>query len=177
MDIVTIEKDSKEHKKMRMLAIRKLVKDHITGKEKGNVPYLAKLELDKEDNTRLVIALQDLVDDERGRHARARGHIVQLRGMVEELKTGCVQISNAAYESSQRLKHAAQRILDQSDTIAKLQAKIIDKDRQLDALLDLVAEQRNPPMQATAPATPATMGESNRVFDRHGNQWTAKERG
>lgn len=146
--------ETKTQKVNAMLALRKMVKDHITGKNKSNVPYLAKLDLSPADNTRMVIALQDLVDDERARHTRARGHIVQLRHMVEELKTGCVQISNAAYESSQRLKHAAQRILDQNDTIADLQAKLKTKDDVINGLMLMKWEQETA-AKAVAPTMTA----------------------
>ena len=175
MDIVTIEQGSKEHKKMRMLAIRKLVKDHITGKEQGNVPYLAKLELDKDDNTRMIIALQDMVDDERARHTRARKHIVQLRAMAEQLKISCVQISNAAYDSAQRLKAASQRILDQNQTIADLQEKVKAKDAVINGLMHMQWER-----EAAAKATAPTMGEAIAAAPQRG-QWQAvpvtKERG
>ena len=161
MDIETEIKETemytKEYNKICMLAIRKMVKDHITGKNKGNVPYLAKLDLSLADNTRMVIALQDMVDDERARHSRARRHIVELCGMVEQLKTGCAQISNAAYESGQRLKHASQRILDQNATITDLQAKLKTKDEVINGLMQMKWEQE---AVAKAPA-PVTMGESN----------------
>jgi chromosome segregation ATPase len=150
--------ETKEQKINAMLAIRKLVKDHITGKEKSNVPYLAKLELDKEDNTRLVIALQDMVDDERGRHARARGHIVKLKDIMEKLKVSYAQITNAAHDLDNRLEEAINQIRKLQHQLAKAQAQLIDKDRQIQTLLELAIGDRNPPIQETAPAT---MGNSN----------------
>ena len=167
--------ETKTQKVNAMLAIRKMVKDHITGKNKGNVPYLAKLDLSPADNTRMVIALQDLVDDERGRHARARKHIVELSGMIEQLKTSCVQISNAAYDSAQRLKAASQRILDQNVTIADLHAKLKTKDDVINGLMQMKWEQ-----EAAAKALAPTMGEAMAAAPQRG-QWQAvgnpKERG
>ena len=167
--------ETKEQKVNAMLAIRKMVKDHITGKNKGNVPYLAKLDLSPADNVRMVIALQDLVDKERGKRLAAQGHIVELIGIKEQLMEQCIQISEASLEQSRRLSHATQTITGLNEQAARQEARIRDQDRQIKALLKALGGQDEP---VSYPATPMTdMGSSNRASDRHGNSWALKERG
>jgi len=75
--------ETKEIKKMKMLAMRKLVQDHVVGGKKNNIQHLSQLNLDKADNTRLVISLQDLADKLLGKKRRAESYIAHLRQVIE----------------------------------------------------------------------------------------------
>lgn len=172
-EIKETEMYTKEYKKIQMLAIRKMVKDHITSKNKGNVPYLAKLDLSPADNTRMIIALQDMVDDERARHSRARKHIVKLIELKNKLMVKCVEISNAIYELNQRLKQFSEQLMDQDHQIADLQAKLKTKDEVINGLMQMKWEQE---AVAKAPAS-VTIGESNRNSGRWQAVPVTQERG
>ena len=77
--------DSKEEKKMKMLAMRMLVRDHLTGKNPGNVKHLGELQLDGEDQVRLVISLQDFADKIMGKLKRATGHLANASETINYL--------------------------------------------------------------------------------------------
>ena len=71
--------------RVRMKEIRSLVKDHVTGKNKANVDYLGQLQLNPEDMTRMVIALQDMVTKERGKHIRCRDHLLEAADTIQDM--------------------------------------------------------------------------------------------
>jgi len=77
--------DTKEIKKMKMLAMRMLVRDHLTGKNPGNVKHLGELQLHSEENTRLVISLQDFADRVLGKLKRATGHLANASETIDYL--------------------------------------------------------------------------------------------
>ena len=155
--------ETKTQKVNAMLAMRKLVKDHVTGKNRGNVKHLGELKLDDKDNTRLIISLQDLADDERGRRIRAQKHIISLIQIKNDLKDRCIEISNAAYESGKRLQDAIAHIRAGDDQIAKLNALLAEKDQQINALVMMIGKAGTPaPMPVTNQAVGGAQVQSNR---------------
>lgn len=152
--------ETKEQKVNAMLAIRKMVKDHISGKNKGNVPYLAKLDLTPADTTRMIVALQDLVDDERGRRLRAQGHIVKLIDVKEQLMDKCIDISEASLEQSQRLSHATQTIIGLNEQASRQEGRIVELQAMVDVLRRMVHDANNRP---SGRPMMGSMGECNQA--------------
>lgn len=77
-----MSEETKEIKKMKMEAMRHMVKAHIFKGERGNVKHLGELDLDKPDNVRLIISLQDLVENILGKKRKAEARIAHLQQLV-----------------------------------------------------------------------------------------------
>lgn len=80
-----MSEETKEIKKMKMEAMRMLVKNHIFKGERGNVKHLGELDLDKADNVRLILSLQDLADKIMGKLKRATDHLANASETINYL--------------------------------------------------------------------------------------------
>lgn len=123
--------ETKEIKKMKMLAMRKLVQDHVVGGKKNNIQHLGQLDLDKADNTRLVISLQDLADKLLGKKRRAESYIAHLRQVIEAYGGAIAEYGGEIVQLRQRLKSAQgqiedqnQQLISQADDISKLHRQL-----------------------------------------------------
>lgn len=92
--------------RVRMKEIRSLVKDHVTGKNKANVDYLGQLQLEPEDMTRMVIALQDMVTKERAKHVRCRDHLLEADDTIQNMGHIIAQLTIDSIQMQQLLTRA-----------------------------------------------------------------------
>lgn len=77
-----MSEETKEIKKMKMEAMRHMVKAHIFKGERSNMKHLGELDLDKADNVRLIISLQDLTENILGKKRKAEARIAHLQEVV-----------------------------------------------------------------------------------------------
>lgn len=132
--------DSKEIKVMKMLAMRKLVRDHMTGKNPGNVKHLGELDLDKEDNTRLVISLQDFAEKLMGKLKRASQHLAAASETIDfYLGEDRRHIQQDRYYQ-EKLEMQARQIRDMTQASRNQDEEISRLRRQLEVFKELYEE-------------------------------------
>lgn len=94
MALVSETAESSSYKRQRMLDVRRMVAKAV--KQGRRVDQLG---LTGTDIARSQIALQDLLDREKERHARARSHIVDQKEIIEIITVMSMLISESATES------------------------------------------------------------------------------
>lgn len=131
--------ETKEVKKARMLAMRKLVKDTAKGKPlPDNAKYLAQLALSPEDNTRLIIALQDALDKEIRKRRQAEKHIVLSKTSVKNARIELGNLSVAVHQINQNQNALREQVMMMRKANQELMAKDSAKDREIAALRTLL---------------------------------------
>lgn len=137
--------ETKEQKKARMLAMRKLVKDTAKGKSlPDNAKYLAQLALSPEDNTRLVIALQDALDKEIRKRRQAEKHIMMSKAAIKNARTELGSLSVAIHQISQNQNALREQVLTMRKANQELMVKDSAKDREITALRTLMGLPQKP---------------------------------
>ena len=132
--------ETKEIKVQKMLAMRKFVRDHVFGIEKGNVEYLAQLDLDKADNTRLVISLQDLLDRTIQKKRRAEEHISSLVGMLEAYAESMMSLTDQLIKIRRENQHFKEVLKKRDIQISEMENKLQQTERQLSVFKELFVQ-------------------------------------
>lgn len=152
--------DSKEIKVMRMLAMRKLVRDHLTGKNPGNVKHLGELDLDKADNTRLVISLQDFAEKIMGKLKRASQHLAAASETIDFLVRENRVLNDQARTDSYLKEQQARQIKDLTEASRNQDQEISRLRRQLEVFKELYKEAETfKDSQSKVPAPDVSYGE------------------
>ena len=153
--------DTKEIKVQKMLAMRKFVRDHVFGIEKGNIDHLGQLDLDKEDNTRLVISLQDLLDRILKKKRRAEQYIAELTNMLNTHGDYSIHIGNLIVQARRETQHLKEKLKKRDTQISELEKKLEKTERQLTVFKELFVDQQNqavstPPVKEESTVNAAT---------------------
>lgn len=123
--------DSKENKKMRMLAMRKLVRDHVVFGKKNNIQHLGQLDLEKSDNIRLIISLQDLSDTLLNKKRRAEAHIAHMVSVIETYGKCVTEYGSEIVNLRRRLRDMSSILSAKDKQITSLEEQLDKANRQL----------------------------------------------
>jgi hypothetical protein len=135
-----MSEETKEIKKMKMEAMRMLVRDHLTGKNSGNVKHLGELQLDSEENTRLVISLQDFADRVLGKLKRATGHMASASETIDYLDHTARQQQQTIEVMGYRQEALVRQNKDLNETNRIQGEKLESAERQLAVFKELFVE-------------------------------------
>ena len=122
-----MSEETKEIKKMKMEAMRHMVKAHIFKGERGNVKHLGELDLDKPDNIRLIISLQDLAENILGKKRKAEARIAHLQQVV-------AAYAGAVAEYGHDLIHTRRHVKSLQVQLEARDKQIADLEKQLDKI-------------------------------------------
>lgn len=153
--------DSKENKKMRMLAMRKLVRDHVVFGKKNNIQHLGQLDLDKPDNVRLIISLQDLAENILGKKRKAEARIAHLQQVVAAYAGAVAEYGGDLVRTRHHVKSLQAQLEARDKHIAGLEKELYSAKRQLGVFKEMFIDNSqnqksaNIPIKAETPATKA----------------------
>ena len=156
-----MSEETKEIKKMKMEAMRMLVKNHIFKGERGNVKHLGELDLDKADNVRLIISLQDLAENILGRKRKAEARISHLQEVIRAYAGGVSEYGGDLVRTRHMVNGLKSQLEARDKQIASLEMELIKSNRQLSVFKEMFIDNSqnqksaNIPIKAETPATKA----------------------
>ena len=156
-----MSEETKEIKKMKMEAMRMLVKNHIFKSERGNVKHLGELDLDKADNVRLIISLQDLAENILGRKRKAEARIAHLQEVVRAYADAMVEYGGDLVRTRHMVNGLKSQLEARDKHIAGLEMELVKSNRQLSVFKEMFIDNSqnqksaNIPIKAETPATKA----------------------
>lgn len=156
-----MSEETKEIKKMKMEAMRMLVKNHIFKGERGNVKHLGELDLDKADNVRLIISLQDLTENILSRKRKAEAQIAHLQKVVAAYAGGVSEYGGDLVRTRHMVNGLKSQLEARDKQIAGLEMELIKSNRQLSVFKEMFIDNSqnqksaNIPIKAETPATKA----------------------
>ena len=156
-----MSEETKEIKKMKMEAMRMLVKNHIFKGERGNVKHLGELDLDKADNVRLIISLQDLAENILGRKRKAEARISHLQEVIRAYAGGVSEYGGDLVRTRHMVNGLKSQLEARDKHIAGLELELTKSNRQLSVFKEMFIDNSqnqksaNIPIKAETPATKA----------------------
>lgn len=154
-----MSEETKEIKKMKMEAMRMLVKNHIFKGERGNVKHLGELDLDKPDNVRLIISLQDLAENILGKKRKAEARIAHLQQVVAAYAGAVTEYGGDLVRTRHHVRSLQAQVEARDKQIASLEMELIKSNRQLSVFKEMFIDNSqnqksaNIPIKAETPAT------------------------
>ena len=163
--------DTKEVKVKKMLRMRKYVGDHIFGINKGNVDHLGQLNLQHDDNARLIISLQDLLEKVLMKKRRAEQHISELTNKLQAYMTTSIELTNSIMQL-RRSNNELKQILDAKNKhLSGLEERLQKTERQLSVFKEMFVDNENQsvnvPMVREEPPTKAADYDWKKDFLQH----------
>lgn len=116
--------ETKENKKMKMEAMRHMVKAHIFKGHRENVKHLGELDLDKSDNVRLIISLQDLAENILGKKRKAEARIAHLQQVVASYAGAVTEYSGDLVRTRHHVKSLQEQLEARDKHIADLEKQL-----------------------------------------------------
>lgn len=156
-----MSEETKEIKKMKMEAMRHMIKAHIFKGERGNVKHLGELDLDKPDNVRLIISLQDLAENILGKKRKAEARIAHLQQVVADYAGAVAEYSGDLVRTRHHVKSLQAQLETRDKHIAGLEKELNKTNAHLamfkEMFIDNSQNQKsaNIPIKAETPATKA----------------------